>query len=512
MTTGLYKKGIVLGIICLFIGAIVIPSISSYEIRRTEKNDEYNISHNCTPPPDEEKKWTVMVYLNGDASDSWGDKNMGNFLNEMEKVGSSDEINIIVQADDYELWNHKTKRFYITQDNNENEITSPLADSDVTEKDSGHPNTLKNFVIWATDEYPADHYALFIHSHGSGWKGVSYDTTNASHMDIPELGSALHQITQHIGRKLDVLSFYSCRMASLEVYYQIKDYVEICVASEKGIGDVDVSFERPLEDLVATPSYSAEDFAQSIVDGSYRVDRGISYHVLLGIYMDKIDMISSKIDKLADSLINITLSKEILIWIGGESLEGSDSSAYTRTIYKMAELFSMFDYPEISDNARELMNIINISIIKPSQKENHEITGHLSGVSICFPIGKSWHSSDFGYDDLAFFKETSWDEFINKYQDIPLNAHKTILVGGIKNSYFYSNIGVFEVNSLFVFDFIPISFHKYISNVTIIISYEHFKITNIYPFLKDINGYKWIKNGFMSNDRIIGIFNVYDMY
>jgi hypothetical protein len=44
MTTGLYKKGLVLGIICLFFGASIVPSIAGYD-KDVEKND-YMLSEN----------------------------------------------------------------------------------------------------------------------------------------------------------------------------------------------------------------------------------------------------------------------------------------------------------------------------------------------------------------------------------------------------------------------------------------------------------------------------------
>lgn len=69
-----------------------------------------------------EKNWTVMVYMAGDNNlDSAGVVD----LTEMKKVGSTKEINILVQFD-REGRNMATNRYYVQKDGTPNESSRPF--------------------------------------------------------------------------------------------------------------------------------------------------------------------------------------------------------------------------------------------------------------------------------------------------------------------------------------------------------------------------------------------------
>jgi hypothetical protein len=117
-------------------------------------------------------KWTFMVYLDAD-------NNLEPFgiidFNEMEKVGSTNDVNIIVQMDrapGYDNSNGNwtgTKRFRVTQDANTSTISSTEI-QDLGEVNMGDPNSLVSFIQWASTNYPATNYALVLWDHGGGWQ------------------------------------------------------------------------------------------------------------------------------------------------------------------------------------------------------------------------------------------------------------------------------------------------------------------------------------------------------
>lgn len=103
-----------------------------------------------------EREWTFMVYLDADNNlENAGIKD----LNEMETVGSSDSLAIIVQMDripDYDSSNGnwaETRRYYVTKDNDTENINSDLREN-LGELNMGDNNTLSSFVIWAVQTYP----------------------------------------------------------------------------------------------------------------------------------------------------------------------------------------------------------------------------------------------------------------------------------------------------------------------------------------------------------------------
>jgi len=120
------------------------------------------------PPKDNSAEWTVMVYLDADNNlESAGIDD----INEMEIVGSTTEVNIVVQVDripysvlasnnqgyaddtSNDNWT-ATRRYYITQDFDPIQINSQLK-SDLGELNMGDPQTLVDFANWAITNYPA---------------------------------------------------------------------------------------------------------------------------------------------------------------------------------------------------------------------------------------------------------------------------------------------------------------------------------------------------------------------
>jgi len=115
-------------------------------------------------------KWTVMVYMNADNDlERFG---VRDFL-EMSKVGSTQDVNILVQMDrtpgyteEYGNWT-QTLRFKVEKNMTP---TKEESLSDIGEANMGEPSVLKNFIDWGKQNYPAENYILVIWDHGDGWR------------------------------------------------------------------------------------------------------------------------------------------------------------------------------------------------------------------------------------------------------------------------------------------------------------------------------------------------------
>ncbi len=121
----------------------------------------------------EGQTWTVMLYQ--DADDKVLEKDIYIDFNEAERIGSTDQVQIVAQVDRYRAgyngdgdWS-STKRFFITQDGDLERARSASADlGEVNMADAG---TLVDFVEWSVQNYPADKYVLIMSDHGIGWPG-----------------------------------------------------------------------------------------------------------------------------------------------------------------------------------------------------------------------------------------------------------------------------------------------------------------------------------------------------
>ncbi len=86
------------------------------------------------------------------------------------------------------------------------------------EKNSGDPETLTAYVLWAQEEYPADHYYLVVADHGHGIQGLAWDNTSSGdYLTLPELRVALQHGTDNGLLRIDVLHLDACLMGMLEV-------------------------------------------------------------------------------------------------------------------------------------------------------------------------------------------------------------------------------------------------------------------------------------------------------
>lgn len=184
-------------------------------------------------------KWTVLVYL--DADNDLESAGIHNF-NQMEVVGSTQDVHVIVQMDrksgsdpQNEQWTD-TRRYLVTRDTDTAVMHSVRLDNPpLGELDMGSIATLRNFVSWGKANFPADHYLLVIWDHGAGWqtrfnvtaeyKYVAADDTSGSAIDIKQIPSALADC------RVDVLAFDACYMQQLEVAYELRNCARYMVAS-----------------------------------------------------------------------------------------------------------------------------------------------------------------------------------------------------------------------------------------------------------------------------------------
>jgi hypothetical protein len=183
-----------------------------------------------------EKEWTMLVFLNGHNNlDSFGAQD----INEMERVGSTDKINVVVQW--ASLGNNDTRRLLVQKDTDASRVTSPVIQS-LPRVDMGRWENLVEFVEWGVRNYPAKRYFIDVWDHGSGWhkmqgnlttRDISWDDITHSFMTTEQLGQAMRVISERMGRKIDLYGSDACLMAMAEVAGEMKGSVDTFVGSEE---------------------------------------------------------------------------------------------------------------------------------------------------------------------------------------------------------------------------------------------------------------------------------------
>lgn len=395
-------------------------------------------------------EWTFIVYLDCDNNlESAGIED----INEMETVGSTDDVNIIVQmdrcqTDGYDESNGDwtgAKRFYVTQDSDMETINSDEVE-DLDEVNMGDPEILIDFVCWAVDNYPAEKVALVLWDHGGAFWGICWDEDNEEDcITMPELKYAMAEIEAHHGRDIDLVGFDACLMAQLAVMYQMRDSVDIGVGSgyvEPGEG---WPYEKILPRLVADPEMSPKELGTIIADeyvASY-TDReedpddttAVTQTVL---DLEKYDQLAYQLDILAMIMstkagnkpqghnTQIRAARELTnSYDFGSQYFPGNVAPVDPTGYCMYDLIDLMDNlhntiildDELRGAATAVKSAANDAILHFAVNPYHGNVKGAHGVTVYFPSGQDTTYSD-AYDEVDLAMDTYWDEFLHHYHDM----------------------------------------------------------------------------------------------
>ncbi len=353
-----------------------------------------------------QKEWTFMVFLNADNNlDSAGVDD----LEEMQKVGSDSNINVVVQID---REHSGTKRLYV------NKGTSTLLEN-MGEVDMGNWKNLVSFVKFSIEKYPAKKYALVIWNHGSGWKtpvpvfkGISYDDTNGTNIETGELGLAMAQIKTLIGKEIDILGFDACLMNMLEVCYEVKDSVSYVVGSEETEPGDGWPYNTVLGELSKAPKMKAAQFAYKIVK------KYISSYYALGLVVSvtqsavncKALRYTAKIfDEVSEILIKKFYSNKNMLFETYAEVQKFVYKDYVSLFHLVDLIAKKTNDVELKAKLKSLKNVESLVVLK-NGKFGFKTT-KARGLSIYFPGPEMYYYSF--YKNLSFSKVCRWGTLLS---------------------------------------------------------------------------------------------------
>ncbi len=361
-----------------------------------------------------QKDWTFMIFMNGDNNldpDAFDD------FNELEKIGSNDWMNIIVQYDRYESnsdarWS-TARRYYVNQDSTAG-INSQMIE-DMGELDSGDYNNVINFVNWAAENYPATNYGLIIWNHGSGWqkksiksnilKEISNDDTNGGAISVAkgELEQILIKTKDKIGKKLEFLGFDACLMAMWEVMFISKEYTNYFAGSEETENAAGWIYNT-LFGAFVSGEHTAENFCGNV----------------------PISSINSVGDTL--SCVNLQLMEPLNVAIENFAVFAATNRDFDDKILQaLSSTLEMYSTPEYKDLYDFFYNLKRVStdipfiaLINPIltaidgfvvENRTSSSFSDAKGVTIYMPIQGYYDSL---YNEGRWSVQTHWDEFIRR--------------------------------------------------------------------------------------------------
>lgn len=348
---------------------------------------------------------------------------------------------------------------------------SPTAVSMPGQVDSGEPATLVDFIRWAAATAPARRYALVLWSHGSGWepsemerlaqqqpagglittaelvqrsaddgsnvfftttmrkllalptlpkRAIAFDDGSGHSLDTIELGQVMAQATQILGQPIDLLGMNACLMSSIEVAYQVRNYVRVYVASEDLMPAQSLPYEDILTRLEAQPDLEAVALSQLIVERYCARFLVLSPQspvpaTLTALQLASIEHVASAVHAFADALrANITVEIDA-VWAAHQAAHMfrfrlCDLAGFCRALLAQTGVT-----PDTITAAQELLAALTDPAFLLSTSYTNRTYADTGGVStyLMEPLpGK--HISPY-YAETAYAQATGWNDFLIAY-------------------------------------------------------------------------------------------------
>ncbi len=365
------------------------------------------------------KEWTFLIFLNGHNNlSSFGEMN----VKDMEKIGSSKDLNIIVE------WgtstSNITKRLYIEKSTDPKKVTSKSV-KEMKDYDMGNYKNLQSFVRWGVQNYPAHHYFIAVWNHGSGWRrtavteptvrDISFDDNSGNRITTEQLGLAMADAKAAIGRNVDIYGSDACLMQMVEVAGEMKESVDYFVGSQETIPAEGWPYAPFLKKWSSAPTLTPREVAILLskeyvagykAGGVYGVKEGVTFSAW---DMTKLSSAYTAIGNLATSL---------------NSLKTTDL-AKVKAVVPKALSFSYSDYVDLGDFVKQVKGLklasVKTDLLTDVQNKIADVVlttdngpsyTQASGMSVWLPV--STNKNQARYNKLQFSRATGWNNITNK--------------------------------------------------------------------------------------------------
>lgn len=392
--------------------------------------------HNPAPPPAAKAVWTVLVYMNA-ANNLQPDSILN--IQQMLKVGSDANMNIIVQ------WKQAacsdcgttatrtfvgTRRYRVPFDSTgtaanieSGRLTDPSTNI-IGTSDMGNYLTLKDFVEWGVRNYPANHTALVIWDHGSGWlptrasnrlkpvtRAVSQDDDTNHEIETWQMAPALVNVAP-----LDMVILDASLQQMLEVAYELRSSAKYMVGSEDSPPGTGYPYDQWLGVLKAnSQTYTPLQVGQTIVStftAAYPTQTNVTQSVL---DLTKMPATATALNAFARSLLNHLPDQAAVIQsarLGAQSY----SSPYTdnKDLYHYAGLIAAgtnaADLQTAAQNLQAALKGTNGAILVSAHGTTNQ--DNSNGLAIYIPNATTFSAFGGVYGNLALSAATQWPTFL----------------------------------------------------------------------------------------------------
>jgi hypothetical protein len=371
------------------------------------------------------KPWTVLVYIAGD-NDLYQFVDLN--LKQMMKIGSNDTVNILVYLCKRSGGKKIAQKIIV----NKNQLVTLAQDINI---DSGIGKTVVDACSWAYAEYPADHVAFIGWDHGSGPlnrqpRGVCYDFSTGHYLTDVDLRNAFKLVTDTVlHKKIDIVGWDACLMASAELHATLEPYVDYVVSSQQTIPGPGWNYTRafaPFSYSVTDPDYIARAWVAAYKQTYQTLTND---YTLSAVCLADFKKFVVNIDTISELLINLLASQNCLIVsaaltqaIAARSCVSFDDGNYIDMDNFYANLLtSLATMPIVGLEAQKIAASLKNALFEARLLLKNCVIANVvgkdaagaAGISVYLPRNKRIHSSYYVLD--WSIKHPGWLEFLRMF-------------------------------------------------------------------------------------------------
>jgi hypothetical protein len=307
--------------------------------------------------------------------------------------------------------------------------------NDIGSTETGDPLVLNKFIEWGLENYPADHRMVVIWGHGDG-TSVAWDATPTSRPIIADIDSSLDRLRaielreafsipkkrEHAHFELfDIVGFNACNMGMLEVYYQLRNYVRIGIASEGETPAKSWPYARILRFLEEHPTTRPRRLAEVIVDRYARKYRRHELQCnrnhgrqecsidLSACDVDVIPRIADAVGTMGSLLRKSVATKDISIVCARRNSQSYHDNQYVDLSHFCQQLLTYCPDRAVRKACRILIDAVRRTVVIKHRR--FSLVPNSQGLSIYFPE----EEVDRGYSLRLGIKEIPWSSFLREY-------------------------------------------------------------------------------------------------
>ena len=291
----------------------VVTAVSAGEATITVTTEDGGLTASCVVTVNAQSidAWTVLIYMCG--SDLESDNQLATSdITEMLSVrGQPDDVNIVIQTGGATKWSskysisaRKIERWHVSN-------RSLVKDDSLSQANMADPKTLKSFVEWGLETYPAINTGLILWNHGGAMDGVCFDDNYATSQSVDaltadEVESAISGAFTTLNRneKMNFIGYDACLMAVQDIAEINSSYFNYMISSQESESGYGWDYDTWVGDLYAKKDEEA--IYQAIVDGFIADNRSESTLSVLNLdyadeYLEAWEAMSKKLEAIITS-------------------------------------------------------------------------------------------------------------------------------------------------------------------------------------------------------------------